>query len=276
MVLIYKLIIWTIDCCATWYKRREALATSKKGMYPEKITDMEDQLQNIVFTSPLIHNNDSKGTLCNSLDTTYDFNLQYGNGNDDSQLAENTTTRFSFPQCASTPNADMQAGQDVTYAEVLMAPKAKSLGDINVQRGVNSTVHNKKDRSVTDINLTLTDGWRIEKYGKCRLLLLKDRSCEELTWDDYKGSVYNTSGYEVSTKPPPSVVRRYKCELSRMTYPEKQLINGTWTLPDYPGVIWEGGIYLDTTMDNRPVHGFKDDLFLTRRSLNNMDAIERA
>jgi hypothetical protein len=101
-------------------------------------------LQNIVFTSPLIDNNDSKSILGNSHDTTYKFNLQYGNGNDDSQLAENTTTRFSFPQCASTPNSDMLAKQDVTYAEVLVAPKAKSLGDINLPKSAKSAVLDKK------------------------------------------------------------------------------------------------------------------------------------
>jgi hypothetical protein len=93
------------------------------------------------------------------------------------------------------------------------------------------------------------------------MLLLKDRSCEELTWNDYKEAVYNSSGYEISVKPPPSVVRKYRNELSRLRYPEKMLINGTWILPDYPSVIWERGVYLDTTNGNKAIHGFKDDLF---------------
>jgi hypothetical protein len=69
--------------------------------------------------------------------------------------------------------------------------------------------------------------------------LVKDRSCEELTWNDYKYAVFNSLGYEVSCKPPARVIRRYREELSQLRYPVKVLVDGVWTLPEYPGIVWE-------------------------------------
>jgi len=106
----------------------------------------------------------------------------------------------------------------------------------------------------------------LDRSGCNRLLLVKDRSCEELTWNDYKSAVFNSLGYEVSCKPPARVIRRYREELSQLRYPVKVMVDGVWTLPEYPGIVWEDGKYIDTSSpEKRQACGFKDDLYLCRR-----------
>ena len=120
----------------------------------------------------------------------------------------------------------------------------------------------------------LADGWRLDRSGCSRLLLVKDRSCEELTWNDYKYAVFNSLGYEVSCKPPARVIRRYREELSQLRYPVKVMVDGVWTLPEYPGIVWEDGKYIDTSSpEKRQACGFKDDLYLCRRSLEEVERI---
>ncbi len=117
----------------------------------------------------------------------------------------------------------------------------------------------------------------MDKSGNSRLLLVKDRSCEELTWNDYRSAVFNSLGYEVSAKPPEGVIRLYRDELRQLRYPAKVLVDGVWTLPEFPGIIWEDGKYIDiASPDRRQACGFKDDLYLAQRSLDEADRIELA
>jgi hypothetical protein len=66
---------------------------------------------------------------------------------------------FSFLQCASTPNADVTSKQEVIYAEVSEIPLANSLGDANFPKSIRPIKQDNRERSVTDVNLTLSDGW---------------------------------------------------------------------------------------------------------------------
>ncbi len=123
----------------------------------------------------------------------------------------------------------------------------------------------------------MADEWRLDKSGNSRLLLVKDRSCEELTWNDYRSAVFNSLGYEVSAKPPEGVIRLYRDELRQLRYPAKVLVDGVRTLPEFPGIIWEDGKYIDiASPDRRQACGFKDDLYLAQRSLDEADRIELA
>jgi hypothetical protein len=65
----------------------------------------------------------------------------------------------------------------------------------------------------------------LDRSGNSRLLLVKDRSCEELTWNDYRSAVFNSLGYEVRAKPPEGVVRFYREELKQLRYPAKVLVD---------------------------------------------------
>jgi hypothetical protein len=159
----------------------------------------------------------------------------------------------------STPKQTGNGGGEVVYAYISFIPKATEVSSPmdrgNSEQAMSEVISGERSVSRED----LADGWRLDKSGNNRLLLVKDRSCEELTWNDYRSAVFNSLGYEVSSKPPARVIRLYREELRQLRYPEKVLVDGVWTLPEFPGIIWEDGKYIDiSSPDRRQAFGFKE------------------
>jgi hypothetical protein len=174
----------------------------------------------------------------------------------------------------STPKQTGGGGSEVIYADVSFIPKPTEEPSPLLRRHSEEYIPGDLPGEGSVSQEQLADGWRLDRSGCSRLLLVKDRSCEELTWNDYKSAVFNSLGYEVSYKPPARVIRRYREELSQLRYPVKVLVDGVWTLPEYPGIVWEDGIYIDTSSpEKRQACGFKDDLYLCRHSLDEVDRI---
>jgi hypothetical protein len=284
LFLVYKLIRWLLMSSfegASWlYSRGQAWCASKKAASEElegaeescplEYSIEAEEMHNVVFTSPI----DSGVGDCIRMKSKLGRLNNWPRANSltlDTSRVEQGENRQGR---TSTPKQPGGGGNEVIYADVSFIPQSVEEHSLLVRGRSEDNIPRSPhgDRSVSQEQLA--EGWRLDRSGCSRLLLVKDRSCEELTWNDYKSAVFNSLGYEVSCKPPARVISRYREELSQLRYPEKVLVNGVWTLPEYPGIVWEDGKYIDTSSpDKRQACGFKDDLYLCRRSLEEVDRI---
>jgi hypothetical protein len=227
-------------------------------------------MHNVVFTSPV----DSGVGDCTTVKSTLRRLINRPRATSLTLDASRVEQGEQEQGRTSTPKQTGGGGSEVIYADVSFIPNSIEEPSPLVRRRSEDNIPRNPLGEGSVSQEQLADGWRLDRSGCSRLLLVKDRSCEELTWNDYKSAVFNSLGYEVSYKPPARVIRHYREELSQLRYPVKVLVDGVWTLPEYPGIVWEDGKYIDTSSpEKRQACGFKDDLYLCRRSLEEVDRI---
>jgi hypothetical protein len=127
----------------------------------------------------------------------------------------------------STPKQTGSGDREVVYADISFIPKATAVSAPLEGGQSEKDISEVVSREGPVSRKELADGWRLDKSGNSRLLLVKDRSWEELTWNDYRSAVFNSLEYEVSAKPPAGVIRLYREELRQLRYPEK--VDGVWS-----------------------------------------------
>jgi hypothetical protein len=250
LLLGYKLLRWLVMSSfegalwlgnkgKSWYVSKYATSAERsraEESCPLECTKDVEAMHNVVFTSPI---DSGVGT---SASTANKFSWRYaGKFGGSRARATSLTLRTSKGEPdgylmagrMSTPKQAGSNGEEVVYADISFIPKATEVSGPMDRGNPEQVISGEGSVSRED----LAGGWRLDKSGNSRLLLVKDRSCEELTWNDYRSAVFNSLGYEVSIKPPPKVIRLYREELRQLRYPEKVLIDGVWTLPEFPGII---------------------------------------
>jgi hypothetical protein len=268
-------VVFRWGVLAVWQGYASRKANSVERAEAEESCPLEyskeaEEMHNVVFTSPI----DSGVGDCTRVKSKIGRLINRPRANSLTLDASRVEQGESRQGRTSTPKQTAGGGSEVIYADVSFIPKPVEEHSPLVRKRSEDSIPRTPHgvRSVSQEQLA--DGWRLDRSGCNRLLLVKDRSCEELTWNDYRSAVFNSLGYEVSCKPPARVIRRYREELSQLRYPVKVLVDGIWTLPEYPGIVWEDGKYIDiSSPEKRQACGFKDDLYLCRRSLEEVDRI---
>jgi hypothetical protein len=242
LFLVYRLVRWLLMSsfqaaswlyrkCQFWYASKKASEerSGAEESCPLEYTK-EAEEHNVVFTSPI----DSgvgdcttvKSKLSRLINRPRATSLSLSTGRV-GQGGHSTAGR------TSTPKQTSGGGNDIVYADVSFIPIPTEEPSPVVRRYSEDNIPRDLPGEGSVSEEQLADGWRLDRSGCSRLLLVKDRSCEELTWNDYKSAVFNSLG-----------------------------------------TIWEDGKYIDTSSpDKRQACGFKDDLYLCRRSLDEVDRI---
>jgi hypothetical protein len=176
--------------CQAWYALRKATSEERAGAEescPLECTKEAEEMHNVVFTSPI----DSGVGDCTTVKSKFGRLISRPRAASLTLDASRVEQGEHRQGRTSTPKQTGGGGSEVIYTDVSFIPNPIEDPSPLVRRRSEDSIPRNPLGKISVSQEQLADGWRLDKSGCSRLLLVKDRSCEELTWNDYKSAVFN-------------------------------------------------------------------------------------